>query len=110
MVDCIFCKIINKEIPSELADQTDSLIVIKDINPRATIHYLIISKKHIVDIRSFEKDDLSLTGDIFAMAQKLSKKHEDIDFRVVSNNGKAAGQCVFHFHMHFLAGKIYSES
>lgn len=104
--DCIFCKIIAKQIPSTIIDETDDLIVIKDINPKATIHYLIIPKKHIRDFRDFEQRDSELAGNMLMMAKKLSKDLSDCKaFRLVINNGAEAGQCVFHAHMHFLAGK-----
>lgn len=103
MQDCVFCKIINKQIKSEIIEETNSLIVIKDISPKAPIHYLIIPKKHIKDIQSFRQKDFALASDMFEMAQKISKKMNG-DFRIVINSGPSAGQCIFHMHMHFLAG------
>ncbi len=110
MNECIFCKIIAKEIPSTLIEETEDLIVIKDLYPKASTHYLIIPKKHIADIREFETTDSALAGKMLMMAQKLSTAlPEPQAFRVVVNNGKEAGQCVFHLHMHFLAGKTMPE-
>jgi len=104
--ECIFCKIIAKEIPTTLIDETEDLIVIKDINPKATIHYLIIPKRHIPDLRHFTHDDQSIAGNMLLMAQRLSNSlSEPKAFRLVINNGPEVGQCVFHSHIHFLVGK-----
>ena len=96
-----------KEIPSDPIAETDTLLVIKDINPRAPIHYLIIPKKHLKDIRDFSGIDKELAGDIILMAKNLSK--DSGEFKLVSNNGKSVGQSVFHSHFHFLAGKEMSD-
>ncbi|MGE4168034.1 MAG: HIT domain-containing protein [Candidatus Babeliales bacterium] len=103
---CIFCNIIAQKIPSVPVLETDDILVIKDINPKATIHYLIIPKKHIPDLRDFKPEDLSLAGTMLMIAQRLSEGlPEPKAFRILMNNGPEAGQCVFHAHMHFLAGK-----
>ena len=102
-VHCIFCKIINKQIPAEIIAQNNNILVIKDIAPKAPVHYLIIPKKHYADITQLPNDEKSLAADLLLMAKQLSEKHPS--FRLVSNNGKASGQEVFHIHIHFLAGK-----
>ena len=105
MADCIFCKIIAQEIPSTFIYQDDQVIVIKDIAPKAKVHYLIIPKKHIADIQSMQQDDQNLAGSILMTAKKLSDQDSTIDsFKLVSNNGFTAGQRVFHIHFHFLSG------
>jgi len=110
MKNCIFCKIIAREIPSEIILETETILVIKDINPKAPIHYLIIPKKHIPDIQSLDNDDFAIANDIFKAAQQLSLAlpHSNA-FRLVSNNGADIGQVVFHLHVHFLAGKRMSD-
>jgi len=105
MNDCIFCKIISGEIQTTPVKETDNMIVIKDINPKAPVHYLIIPKKHISDVRSLSEADTELAGEILLMAGKLSQDLSDCDFRLISNNGKSVGQSVFHVHFHFIAGK-----
>ncbi len=106
MAECIFCAIIAGSIPSDKVVETENLIVIKDISPKASIHYLIIPKKHIADMQSLGSDDAQLAGDMMLMATRLSQDLSDPRaFRIIVNNGAAAGQCVFHLHMHFLAGK-----
>jgi len=107
--ECIFCKIIKDEIPSEKIKETEDLIVIKDINPKAPYHYLIMPKKHITDLRTFEPEDMQLGAQMFALAQKIAKDLGDVPFRLVISNGYDAGQRVYHTHMHFLAGKKFEE-
>ncbi|MDR3646418.1 MAG: HIT domain-containing protein [Candidatus Babeliales bacterium] len=103
---CIFCKIINKTIPSSIIKENEDVIVIKDLYPKAPVHYLIIPKKHFSDIKDLEDSEINLAGKLLLMAKELS---HDLSgsraFRLVSNNGKESGQCVFHFHIHFLSGK-----
>lgn len=103
-LNCIFCKIASGSIKTDIIDETENLMVIKDINPQAPIHYLIIPKEHIVDIQSMSKENLLLGSEFFQIAQKLSKNLPgDSSFKLINNNGYAAGQRVFHFHVHFLA-------
>ena len=106
--DCIFCKIISKEIPAQVIEETEDTIVIQDISPKASIHYLIIPKHHYKDIREF--DDCCSGARMFQMARLLATKNPDAqDFRLLINNGYGAGQRVFHLHMHFLAGSRIPE-
>jgi histidine triad (HIT) family protein len=107
---CIFCKIIAGEIPSSIILETETIVVIKDLHPKAPIHYLIIPKKHISDIQALHNDDLSIAIDIFQVAQQLSSTLSGSQaFRLVSNNGADIGQIIFHIHIHFLAGKTMSS-
>jgi histidine triad (HIT) family protein len=108
-MDCIFCKIIAGTIPSVKILENEQVIVIKDIKPKAPIHYLIIPKKHSEDIRSWDKETLPLASEIFAVAQQLSQQLNNTDFRLIISNGHDAGQRVFHAHVHFLAGGKFSE-
>lgn len=109
-MDSIFTKIIKKEIPSNIVAETEDLIVIKDINPKAPIHFLIIPKKQISNIIEMEELDFIYGKHIFSMAKYLSENIPGAkEFKLIMNNGKSAGQVVFHAHVHFLAGKIFSE-
>jgi histidine triad (HIT) family protein len=105
---CIFCSIIARKIPATIVKETKDILVIKDINPKAPIHYLIITKKHIENIQALEPGDKELVAQLPYMAQELSR---DLPaphaFKLVSNNGKDAGQHVFHMHIHFLSGKHF---
>lgn len=103
---CIFCKIINKQIPAAIVTENDHVLVIKDIAPKAPIHYLIIPKvciKNVADLSEATKD---VPTHILMMAQQLSQKLSGSQaFRLMFNNGADAGQSVFHLHCHFLSGK-----
>ncbi len=105
-MNCIFCNIIKKEIPATIIKETDDIIVIKDINPKAPIHYLIIPKKHIDTVQDLTDEDQQLAGSMLLMAKQL---HQDLDnggFRLHINSGKDVGQIVPHLHIHFLAGSL----
>jgi histidine triad (HIT) family protein len=112
MIDstCVFCKIINHQIPATIIAQTNDILVIKDRAPKAPIHYLIIPCKHIVNLRELQAHDSYLFGALGMMAQQLSQEYlNGADFRLIVNNGHNAGQSVFHLHAHFLAGKTFSD-
>ncbi len=107
MNNCIFCKIVKKQIPSDIIKETEQLLVFKDIAPKAKVHYLIIPKKHIKDLTGMLPSDLYLGSEIFNMAKELSEQSSELkDFRLVINNGSSAGQEIFHLHAHFLAGLV----
>ncbi|HEX2977690.1 MAG TPA: HIT domain-containing protein [Candidatus Babeliales bacterium] len=97
---CIFCKIISKEIPSSFIAETEDLVVLKDLYPKAPTHYLIIPKKHIPNVLSLNDKDLA--GKMFDMVRTLSEKIGNSSFKLAINSGKF--QHVPHLHMHFLAG------
>lgn len=103
--DCIFCKIIAKELPAQVIAENDRVVVINDRAPKAPIHYLIIPKKHFSDVSELTENDRDYAADILLMAKKLSEADEKAKaFRLVSNNGALVGQEVFHIHFHFFAG------
>lgn len=111
--NCIFCKIIAREIPAKVIDETDDIIVIQDAYPKANIHYLIIPKVHITDIQSLDNKYDELGSKMFSIAKKLShnveQKHGSGDFRFQINSGIKAGQRVFHLHAHFMANDTLDE-
>lgn len=103
--DCIFCKIISGAIPCKKIYDTPDVLVIQDIAPKATVHYLIIPKKHIKDIQSAEPEDQMLLGQLLLTAQKIAASLPgNPHFKLISNNGAQVGQSVFHIHIHFLSG------
>ena len=101
----IFQKIIEKEIPAEIIFEDELCIVIKDINPQAPIHLLIIPKKKIPKLADANNDDLEILGHLMLIVGNMSRQFNVEDaFNVIINNGEKAGQTVFHLHIHLLAG------
>ncbi|MFH1369315.1 MAG: histidine triad nucleotide-binding protein [Elusimicrobiota bacterium] len=106
-MDCIFCKIASKIIPSAVVFEDDSLLAFRDINPVAPVHILIIPKKHIAGIETITENDNALLGRILNTARDLAVK-ENIDkggYRVVINSGPDSGQLVAHLHFHLVGGR-----
>jgi histidine triad (HIT) family protein len=99
----LFSKIIDREIPANIEYEDDTCIVIRDINPQAPVHVLIIPKKPIVRITEMEAADNAILGELMGVAQKLAEKLElDQGFRIVINNGPYGGETVPHLHVHLL--------
>lgn len=107
MDNCIFCKIIKGEIPSEKVYEDDEIIAFKDIKPAAPIHILVVPKKHIETLLDIKEEDNYLISKIFAIINKIAKQIgiEKNGFRIIANCGKDSGQEVMHIHFHLLAGK-----
>ncbi len=103
-MDCIFCKIIKGEISSAKVFETESLIAFADINPKAKVHILIVSKKHIESIKHLELIDKELIGEMFLAAQKIAKDKNLAGYKLVINVGREGGQLVDHLHLHLLSG------
>ena len=104
--DCVFCKIINKDITAEIVYESEKIIVVKDLHPKAPIHNLIIPKKHISSIFAVTDKDADLAYDLFKTVRYLAQKLPDPKAcNIISNNGAAAGQSVMHIHLHFLSGR-----
>lgn len=106
-MDCIFCKIINKEIPAQVIFEDEEILAFKDINPMAPVHILLIPKKHISDISEIDTEDAGLIGRIHAVAVKIAKDLglDEDGFRLVNNCKRNGGQEVFHLHFHLLGGR-----
>ena len=107
MTDCIFCNIINGDIPSQKVYEDDDVFAFRDLNAQAPLHVLIIPKKHIATINALEENDAETVGKLYLAAKKIAadEGYADNGYRVVMNCGEAAGQTVFHIHLHLLAGR-----
>lgn len=105
--DCLFCKIIAREIPSNKVYSDDDVYAFHDINPAAPIHILVIPKKHLSSINAASEDDEALLGKLLLRANQIATNlglNED-GFRYVINTGRDGGQTVFHLHLHILGGR-----
>ncbi|MBU2572956.1 MAG: histidine triad nucleotide-binding protein [Elusimicrobia bacterium] len=106
MPDCIFCKIAGREINAKFVYETDELAAFQDLNPQAPTHILIITKKHITRLSDCSQEDAPLLGKIQYAAKEIADKAGIAEgFRLVTNNGRKAGQSVDHLHYHLLGGR-----
>ncbi|KYO65164.1 histidine triad nucleotide-binding protein [Thermovenabulum gondwanense] len=107
-MECIFCRIIRKEIPSNIVYEDDNIIAFKDINPQAPVHLLVVPKKHIPNLLEVEEKDSFLILEITRVIKELAKTYniDDKGFRVVINTGDEGGQTVHHLHFHLLGGRF----
>ena len=105
--NCIFCKIIKKEIPAIILLDDPELIVIEDIKPQAPNHYLIIPKQHIPTINTTENTDQSLLGRLIITAKEIAniKQLSEFGYRLIFNVNPGGGQDVYHIHLHLLGGR-----
>lgn len=107
MANSIFTKIIKREIPADIVFENEEIIAIKDINPQAPVHILIIPKKEIPTINDLTLDDLPLIGKLVDAARQIAKEKgiEQDGYRLVFNVNEGAGQTVFHIHLHLIGGR-----
>ena len=104
-MDCIFCKIVNKEIPSSVVYEDDKALAFNDIAPQAPVHIIIIPKIHVTTVA--ELDDMDVIRDLYYVMKKIAedKGIAETGYRIVVNHGKDAGQAVPHLHFHLLGGR-----
>jgi histidine triad (HIT) family protein len=104
--DCIFCKIINKEIPTEFLKEDDELVVFKDIHPLAPVHLLIVPKKHIRSINDLTEEDRPIISSLIMTARETAHQISvnKSGYRLFFNVEKGGGQEIFHLHMHLISG------
>jgi histidine triad (HIT) family protein len=104
--DCIFCKIFSGAIPADVVIRTDDVVVFRDLNPQAPQHVLAIPKRHASNLGDFVATaDPAEVGDLFAVASRAGREASPSGYRVIVNEGRDAGQTVFHLHLHVLAGR-----
>ncbi len=107
MAETIFAKIIRGELDADIVHEDETCIAFRDINPQAPVHVLIIPRKAISGIEAMQDEDAPIVGHLFRVARDIAKKLGVAEggYRLVVNNGAAAGQTVFHLHVHLLAGR-----
>jgi histidine triad (HIT) family protein len=105
--DCLFCKIAAREIPADIVYEDDEVIAIKDINPQAPIHLLVIPKRHIDTVNDISENDQMLSGYMTLIGSRLAAENgiEESGYRLILNCNREGGQTVFHIHMHLLGGR-----
>ncbi|AEH23273.1 histidine triad (HIT) protein [Thermodesulfobacterium geofontis OPF15] len=106
-MSCIFCKIVNKEIASNIVYEDEKVVAFHDINPQAPYHILVVPKKHISTLLEVTEEDKELIGHIYLVINKIAKDigFDERGYRVVVNCKEEAGQTIFHLHFHVLAGR-----
>lgn len=108
-MDCLFCKIINGEIPSNKVYEDDTVFAFRDIAPQAPTHILIIPKQHIKSAAEIDESNSAIISHIFEVAAKIAKQEGlDDGFRIVNNCGDIAGQTVKHLHFHLMGGREFT--
>lgn len=107
MSDCIFCKIVNKEIPSTIVFDDDQVLAFEDLNPVAPCHVLVIPKQHVATINDVEPAHEPMLGRLYSAAKAVAAKKgvAESGYRTVMNCGEGAGQSVFHLHLHVVGGR-----
>jgi len=107
MNECIFCRIINKEIPADILYEDEQVVAFKDINPEAPVHVLLVPRKHLPDLTALELEDARLIGHLHLVAVKLARELGvgDSGFRLVNNCKADGGQVIFHVNYHLLGGR-----
>jgi histidine triad (HIT) family protein len=107
MSECLFCRIVRKEIPASVIHEDDEVLVFNDINPQAPLHALVIPKRHIATLNDLSSQDDALAGQMIRRAASIAREkgYADRGFRIVFNTNAEAGQTVFHIHLHVLAGR-----
>ncbi|MFW6345553.1 MAG: histidine triad nucleotide-binding protein [Halomonas sp.] len=109
-MDCLFCQIVNREIPGDIVFEDDEVLAFNDLNPQAPTHVLIIPKRHIATLNELEEGDQALVGRLQLTAARLAKEcgFADQGYRVVMNCNDLGGQTVYHIHMHLMGGRRFT--
>jgi histidine triad (HIT) family protein len=104
--DCLFCRIVADEIPSDRVYADDEVIAFRDVGPQAPTHVLVIPRRHVADAQSLTEADGALVARLFAAVRQIADEEGLANgYRIVTNVGREAGQSVFHLHLHVLGGR-----
>ena len=109
-MDCLFCKIIKREIPASIVYEDDRVLAFNDINPQASTHVLVVPKKHIATLNDLQSGDDAIVGEVVRRAAAIAEERGIAagGYRTVFNTNRDAGQTVFHIHLHLIGGRNLS--
>jgi len=109
-MDCLFCKIIQREIPASIVYEDDRVLAFNDINPQASTHVLVVPKKHIGTLNDLQSGDDAIVGEVVRRAAAIATERGIAagGYRTVFNTNREAGQTVFHIHLHLIGGRTLS--
>jgi histidine triad (HIT) family protein len=109
-MDCLFCKIIKREIPASIVYEDDHVLAFNDINPQASTHVLVVPKKHIATLNDLQSGDDAIVGEVVRRAAAIAEERGIAagGYRAVFNTNREAGQTVFHIHLHLIGGRTLS--
>jgi len=107
MEDCLFCKIIKKEIPAQIVYENENMVAFEDINPQAPIHVLLIPREHFSSLNDIPEEKKHILAELLLAARQIAKEKgiSERGYRIVLNTEKDSGQAVFHIHFHLLGGR-----
>ena len=110
MAECLFCQIVDGSIPARKLYEDDQAMAIEDVNPQASVHMLVIPKRHMVSLDQTQDTDGALLGRLLVVCAKMARERgiAESGYRVVANTGREAGQTVFHLHFHVLGGRSFT--
>jgi len=106
-MSCLFCKIVNREIPASIVYEDERVLAFNDINPQASTHVLVIPKQHVATLNDLEPDHDAMVGELVRRAAAIAKERgiDAAGYRTVFNTNRDAGQTVFHIHLHLIGGR-----
>ncbi|MCD4677826.1 MAG: histidine triad nucleotide-binding protein [Desulfobacula sp.] len=104
--DCLFCRIVNRDVPTRFLYEDDDYVVFRDINPAAPVHLLLVPKKHIRSMNDLEKEDSAIISGLFMIARDMAKEQgvNESGYKLLFNVEKGGGQVIFHVHLHLIGG------
>lgn len=109
MTDCLFCKIVNHEIPAAIVDETETTVAFRDIAPVSPTHVLVVPKRHVANLDDAVATDPSIAADVITQCARIAEMEDLVQgYRVVINTGGFGGQAVHHLHAHVLGGRAHS--
>lgn len=109
MASCIFCRIIQRELPGKIIYEDESVVAFEDANPQASVHLLVIPRKHVPSLKEVGPEDEPVLGRLLGVAAQLARERQ-LDakgYRTVINTGLWAGQSVNHLHVHVIGGRVF---